>query len=112
MDITVTVTDGFHGKPAEGVDVCISGVVDDIAEERTESRTNGSGQVTYTAGNLTAMCGGVFQVEINVDTYFAALGVTPWNKKLVVYFRVTDVRDKYDIMSLITPYTLAMYCSR
>jgi 5-hydroxyisourate hydrolase-like protein (transthyretin family) len=115
MEISVTVIDGIHGQPAEGVEVrvaCRQDGPDGMEVERARARTNGNGQVRYGDRRAAYGDGERYFIEIDADIYFASLGIACWPKKVTVGFRVLNPEDEYQVMSMLTPFMQATYCVR
>lgn len=117
MDITVKVIDGIHGRPAEGVDVRVAcfggdpgGGQVEMAAEMAKGQTDISGQARYT--EQLAERAKRYSVEIDVDKYFASLGIISCQQKITILFRVLDPADEYRVVSVLTPFMQATYCVR
>jgi 5-hydroxyisourate hydrolase-like protein (transthyretin family) len=112
MHITVTVIDGVHGQPAEGIEVSIVSRHNGLQVDETKGHTDGRGQLEYSDRHPSPASGVTYHVEIDIDSYFATLGIVSWHKKVATLFRVLDPEDAYQIVSLITPFTQVMSCVR
>jgi 5-hydroxyisourate hydrolase-like protein (transthyretin family) len=65
-------------------------------------RTDDGGHFTYTGGRPDLTDGETYYIEIDIDAYFATLGIISFHRKVIVSFRVLD-SDECRIVSLITP---------
>jgi 5-hydroxyisourate hydrolase-like protein (transthyretin family) len=112
MNITVTVIDGMHGQPAEGIEVAIMSHLDGIPVEEVRGHTDRHGQVEYSNRHASRVVPSAYHVEIDIDAYYATLGIVSWQKKVITFFRVLDPEDAYRVSSFITPFAQAMSCVR
>lgn len=112
MDITVTVIDGTSGLPAEGVEVTLVGR---LTAERTgylHALTDAQGSFTYTPGAERLSNGETYTVELDVDAYFASLGIMAGYKQIAILVRVINMEKDYRIGVLITPFAHATWSVR
>jgi hypothetical protein len=55
------------------------------------------------------MTRGVHRIDVDLDEYFAGIGVTPFYPRVTIFFRVTDTTVSYHIPLVITPHAYATY---
>lgn len=106
MKLIVSVFDGVYGRPAAGVDVSIH--CEPIGEPpvRSAGLTDSLGNFTYAAANETNMHNGQHcTVWLDVDAYFASLGIVAGYKQTALVARITDAEREHRIMTVITPFT-------
>jgi 5-hydroxyisourate hydrolase-like protein (transthyretin family) len=102
VNITVTVIDGVSGHPAEGVEVTVIGR--SIGEQsRLDGLTDVRGNFTYSAES-ERLSRGEYTVELDVDAYFASLGIVAGYKHVTILVRVVAAQADYRIGTLITPF--------
>lgn len=107
MSISVRVLDSANGRPAVDLLVRLSRVRDGRWQEDASGRTDADGCLTgYPPGRMAR---GMHRIDVDIDEYFAGIGVTPFFPRIVIIFRVTDVTVSYHIRLLITPHAYATY---
>jgi 5-hydroxyisourate hydrolase-like protein (transthyretin family) len=52
---------------------------------------------------------GVYRIELDVDGYFASLGIAPFYPTITVSLRVQSPERSYTVPVLITPYAYLTY---
>jgi 5-hydroxyisourate hydrolase len=105
MSITVRVLDLANGRPAADLLVRLSRDRDGCWQEDACDRTDANGYlVACPPGTMTR---GVHRIDVEIDEYFAGIGVTPFYPRVTIIFRVTDLTVSYHIPLLITPYAYA-----
>lgn len=105
MSISVRVLDMANGRPAVDLLVRLSRDRDGGWQEDACGRTDASGHlVGCPPGSMTR---GVHRIDIDIDEYFAGIGVTPFYPRVTIIFRVTDLAVSYHIPLLISPYAYA-----
>lgn len=112
MNITVTVIDGISGHPADGVEVTVTGRVAGEEIHRMDGLTDAQGNFTYSSGAEQSSNGQDYTVELDVDAYFASLGIVPGYKQVSVLVRVVSPRADYRIGTLITPFAHALWSAQ
>jgi 5-hydroxyisourate hydrolase-like protein (transthyretin family) len=112
MNITVTVIDGMHGQPAEGIEVAIVSRQDGVPVEQVRGHTDRHGQLEYSDQCADRTGPASYHVEIDIDAYYATLGIVSWHKKVATFFRVLNPEDTYRVSSFITPFAQATSCAR
>lgn len=107
MSISVRVVDSANGRPAVDLLVRLSRDRDGRWQEDARGRTDANG---YLVGcPPETMTRGVHRIDVDLDEYFAGIGVTPFYPRITIFFRVTDVTVSYHIPLLITPHAYATY---
>jgi 5-hydroxyisourate hydrolase len=109
MSITVSVIDSLHGRMAGGVTVRLESPV--RGEESFQGRTGEIGQLNDWQPPLV-LRPGVYRVEVDIDGYYATLGIMPIYPRVIVMFRVLNPNDQYHMPILITPYSQMIYIVR
>jgi 5-hydroxyisourate hydrolase-like protein (transthyretin family) len=112
VNITITVIDGVSGHPADGVEVAVVGRP--IGEEVRclEGRTDIQGNFTYSPESERLSKGEYYTVELDVDAYFASLGLVAGYKQVTILVRVLNTQSDYRIGTLITPFAHASWSAR
>lgn len=103
MNITVIVFDGVHGQPAEGIAVSIGRHSHDSQIGIGQGHANEKGQFRYAANRSDITDGETYYIEINIESYFATLGIASSQRRIIIFFRVFG-EDEFRIASLITPF--------
>ena len=109
MSFTVCVIDTMHGRPADGVAVRVERRVDGEWRGLVQGVTDETGGLAGVLSKLPVTCG-VYRVELDVDGYFASLGIAAFHPVVSVVFRVGEPTG-YHIPILITPHSLQTYRS-
>lgn len=112
MNITVSVIDGVSGLPAEGVEVTLVGGPAAERAHRMHALTDAQGNFTYSPGAERVSNGGQYAVELDVDAYFASLGIVAGYKHVAILVRVANTEKEYRIGALITPFAHATWSVR
>jgi 5-hydroxyisourate hydrolase-like protein (transthyretin family) len=108
MAILVRVIDGMHGRAAEGVTVKLGRQADGRWQNLTIEQTDKQRRCgEWFAPQQPPQ--GVYRVEVDVDAYFAALGITPFLPKVTVDFRIINPGQNITIPVVITPYLSMAY---
>lgn len=107
MKVTVNVVDCAHGRPAEGVagrlEQRLGGVWTELAKGRTDER----GAISWDGMPSPGRC--LYRLELDIDQYFATLGIVPSHPWVTVVFRVLDPGADQHIPVLMTPHAHMTY---
>lgn len=109
MNITVTVIDGTSGHAADGVEVTVVG---ELAGEHTRLKvgfTDSRGNFTYSPEEERLAGGECYTVQLNIDEYYASLGMLAGYKQVTILVRIVDTQADYSIGTLITPFAHATW---
>lgn len=112
MNIIVTVIDGVSGHPAEGVEVTIVGRPAGEQRLRLRGLTDEEGNFIYSPVAERLSKGEYYTVELDVDAYFASLGMVAGYKQVTILVRVVNTQTNYKIGTLITPCSHATWSVR
>jgi 5-hydroxyisourate hydrolase-like protein (transthyretin family) len=112
VSITVTVIDGVSGRPAEGVVVTVVGQPAGGQILRLHGFTDAKGEFTCSPVADQQSNGECYIVELDVDAYFASLGMMAGYKQITISVRVFDTRADYRMGTLITPFAHATWSIR
>jgi 5-hydroxyisourate hydrolase-like protein (transthyretin family) len=112
VNIAVSVIDGVSGLPAEGVDVAVVGPPAGERSPRLRGVTDAQGCFSYSSGSVRIPNGEHYTVEIDVDSYFASLGIVAGYKQIAILVRVVSTEQEYRIGVLITPFAHATWSVR
>lgn len=110
MNIAIKVMDGVLGRPAEGIAVSIASQSDGVHAELARGFTDSSGRFGFAPRE--APVGENYRIELDVDRYYASLGIVASYKKATVVLRVPDPGADHQILTLVTPVGHAMWSSR
>lgn len=109
MRIDINVANGVHGRSAEGVLVHVEEQTQDGPESRASGRTDENGLFMYSGKNSNPVGHSrTFQVEIDFDSYFAALAMTSTSRKVAISLRLSD-QEECKVRVLITPFMHFMW---
>ncbi|WP_214324859.1 hydroxyisourate hydrolase [Nonomuraea sediminis] len=107
MPLRVDVVDVAHGRPAAGVRILAFRLAEASSSE-AEGCTDQSGSLVWPDLALP-LSRGSYRLELNVDSYFATLGIVPANPLVVIVFRVSDPADPPRLTVLIAPNAHTVY---
>ena len=102
MGLNVRAIDMTYGKPAVGVDMTISRMVDAVDSDLIVTKTNPDGRACAWPGNELER--GIYRLKIDVSAYFSTTGVIPAYQSALTTFRVPDAEHRYEIEFSISPY--------
>jgi 5-hydroxyisourate hydrolase len=108
MNISVSVINCMHGRPAEGVAVRLERKVGGEWVELAHGRTDENGWL----GNwhpAPVLGRGIYRLELDLDSYFGNLGIIPFHPSAIVAFRAVDPAQTYQLPVLATPYAIMTY---
>ena len=109
MNITVTVIDGVSGRAADGVEVAVAGQLAGEQTRHTDGLTDLEGNFTYSPERERLVRGEFYTVELNIDGYYASLGMVAGYKQVTILVRVVNTQADYRIGTLITPFAHATW---
>jgi 5-hydroxyisourate hydrolase-like protein (transthyretin family) len=109
VNITVTVIDGISGHPAEGIEVTVLGQPTGGQARRIHGLTDVQGNFMYSPDPEGISNGEHYTVELDVDAYFASLGIVAGYKQVTMLVRVVGMQTDYRIGTLITPFAHATW---
>jgi len=101
--LSTHVLDAVSGRPAAGVAVTLTGPAGRISAHAT---TDADGRVADFGSDLSA---GIYRLQFDTGTYFAAQGVRGFYPEVVIAFEVTDPTAKYHVPLLLSPYAYSTY---
>jgi 5-hydroxyisourate hydrolase len=111
MSILVSVVDGMHGRPAEGLGVHLGSQIEGAWQEVVKGRTDENGRFGALDGE-PLLKRGVHRLELDIDGYYTTLGLAPFCPRVTIDFRVSDSGERYHIPVVITPFGCATYRAR
>lgn len=111
MNIALSVIDGVSGLPAEGVKVAVLAQSAGVQSCRMRGLTDAQGNFTYSPG-ADLSNGEHYTVELDVDAYFASLGIVAGYKQIAILVRFVTTEKDYRIGVLITPFAHATWSVR
>jgi 5-hydroxyisourate hydrolase len=107
MSISVRVLDWVYGRPAADMGIRLSRDRGGEWHEEARGRTDVNGYLAdLPPGTMTR---GIHRLDVDLDEYFAGIGVMPFYPRITIIFRVTDLTASYHIPVLITPHAYATY---
>jgi len=103
VNFTINVVNSVHGRPAEGVDVCIVSDADGTQVIHAQGRTGMRGEFRCADLDIASCYGKTHRIEIDIESYFATFGLTSWNKRLSLFFCAYDLEHDQQVICLIAP---------
>lgn len=101
MGVLVSVVDCVHGRAAAGVAVRLLSEADGLLTQQWRLLTDDDGHIIEPAGS--PLPSGNYELEIELERYFAALGFMPLNSTVIVRFRLPGGQYRYGLTLLVTP---------
>jgi 5-hydroxyisourate hydrolase len=101
VTLCVRVIDGVYGRPAVGVSARILTEAGELPTEWARERTDEAGRVAAQLDDLSTIR--LCQVELDINGYFATLGITPSYRKISVCIRLRNSVSSYETTVFITP---------
>lgn len=102
MGITIEVVDGIHGRAAEGMAVRLSQEVSGAWVLAGGGSADDHGVVPKVSTPLR----GRYQLEVDLDRYYPALGMEPTVCRATVTFRVFHPDERVSLLVVVTPSTV------
>jgi 5-hydroxyisourate hydrolase len=100
MSVSVQVSDAVHGRPATGIGVRLDRDAAGVWVEEARATADDGGLVSR--WQHTRLPRGVYQLEIDLDGYFARLGAISLYPAILVRFRILDPDYGQHISLLVT----------
>jgi 5-hydroxyisourate hydrolase-like protein (transthyretin family) len=108
MPVSVEIMDAMTGRPAEGARLALWRR-DDLATAKPEGRcaryADAQGRVRW-SGSMQSR--GVYRLAVDLDTYFGALGVEPFQSRIEVEFRIFEAGESVAMMLTVSPTTMVL----
>jgi 5-hydroxyisourate hydrolase-like protein (transthyretin family) len=101
MSVSIRATDCVYGRPAAGLCAGLSRELDGVAVKQWRDQTDEDGCISGLTKPLLAP--GSYIIEIDLESYFRALGYESLNSAISVRFRVISETDHYGLSVFITP---------
>lgn len=111
MRVSVSVIDSMHGRPAEGVGVAITGQPADMNDDAARARTDENGRFEFSGSRRGKNASKTYSLQLDIDTYFAAMGIVSFHERATLDFRVLNPDDDCRLVVFITPSLLVTYCA-
>jgi 5-hydroxyisourate hydrolase len=101
VTLCVRVIDGVYGRPAVGVSARVLTKAGEIPIVWARERTDGAGRVAAEIDDLFTIR--LCEVELDINGYFATLGIAPFYGKISICIRLRNSVSSYEITVFITP---------
>jgi 5-hydroxyisourate hydrolase len=109
MKLSVQVVDCAFGVAADNVRLCLNRRVESDWSRVAEGRTDSNGILReWHDDTLPA---GTYQLEVNLDGYYADMGITPFMPRAIVEIDLTDTTTDLLIPLLVTGNSFFVYRS-
>lgn len=107
MTVSAEVVDSAFGRPAEGVPVTLLRETEARWCVEGTSRTDEHGYAPVLPSGTTLR--GRYRLVVDLDAYFAGLGVEPFQSRAELVFRVFGLNDGVHLILQITPSSI-LFC--
>lgn len=108
--LSTHVLNTMSGTPAAGIQIKLFRSQKQSFELIKQTNTNECGRCNEPLLQGNDFTNGCYQIEFDVQGYFANLGVaTPFLKDVVIRFYVDDCTKNYHVPILISPYSYSTY---
>src|SRR5580704_10375234 len=105
--LSVHVIDCAYGASAANVEVCLRRRTQEAWVDVAQGVTSVMGRLEdWHDGPLKT---GTYQLQFNLDSYFAALGIIPLYPRALIEFRASDPTMDLHLPLLITPNSIQCY---
>src|SRR5580698_10227976 len=101
MSVSIRVTDCVYGRPAAGLSASLSRELGGVAVRQWRDQTDEGGCISGLTKPPLAL--GTYILEIDLESYFRALGYESLNSAVSVRFRVTDETGHFGLSVFVTP---------
>lgn len=101
MSVSIRVIDCVYGRPAAGLRASLSRELDGVAVKQWSDQTDEDGCISGLTKPPLAL--GPYILEIDLESYFRALGYESLNSAVSVRFRVINETGHYGLSVFITP---------
>lgn len=98
------VVDCAQGRPVDGVAARLQARSEGMWEQPATGRTDASGCLRVWRPPPPAVRG-VFRIVVDIDSYYASLGILPVFPQISTCFRVVNPDEPLHFMVLVTPYS-------
>lgn len=99
MSVFAEIVDGTFGCAAEGVPVTLQREVDAYWQPQASAITDACGRAPALP---TEPLRGRYRLALDLDKYFSALGVEPFQSRVEVTFRIFSPADDVHLLVLVT----------
>jgi 5-hydroxyisourate hydrolase len=107
MAVSVSIIDCVYGRPASGLAVRLLRDADGVLTRQWSLRTDDDGRVS--APPVPPLPHGTYELEIDLESYFATLGFLPLNSAVTVRFHLPGENYHYVLTVLVTPSACIIY---
>jgi 5-hydroxyisourate hydrolase-like protein (transthyretin family) len=108
MSLTIRVVDCQNGRAAESVSLVLSGPHAQLARGSTDEK----GIFRYSGSSNGDSHHGVYQLDLDIDSYYASLGLIPFYRKIATILRLADAEQDYVVAVLITANSFVSYVTK
>jgi 5-hydroxyisourate hydrolase len=100
MSVSAEIMDGAFGCAAEGIPVTLHREVELCWQPQASALTDATGRVSALR---TAPTRGRYRLALELDKYFSALGVEPFQSQIEITFRIFRPDEDIHLLLTITP---------
>lgn len=100
MIVSLDIVDAMIGRPAEGIPVTLRRDGDGKGSKLRSQLTDLSGRVTWPEPSERR---GKYRLQVELDKYYASLGVTPFQSCVQMDFRVFHPDEIVSLLLIISP---------
>ena len=107
--ITTHILDTAVGKPAEGIPISLSQLIENQWQQLGEGTTNGDGRVGHLLSEDTLLKAGRYKVFFNIEAYFKAQRIAAFYPYAEIVFDIEGDGQHYHIPLLLSPFGYSTY---
>lgn len=110
MNVSLEVLDGIYGQTVSGMVVRVGRAAAGAWVWLTDEKTDDAGAIPRLSAS--ALESGLYQLELDLDGYFSALGIKPLCSAIAVKFRVDHSQQSTSFTVVVTPAMCAVLSAK
>jgi 5-hydroxyisourate hydrolase len=108
MKVVMQIQDSNYGKPAVAIAARLARAVENSWLMVADAETNADGRIVNWSDRQLER--GLYQIVVDVESYFAGLGLASAYPEITVMFRAGDDLHEFHVQIILAPYSYTAYC--